>query len=63
MLTKSELVLYRIDHKKQRQESANKLKQTFGLSEYPLPWSRKENRYKARFIIRLDDNVLRQLTG
>ena len=48
--------------KKQKQELANKLKQSFGLSEDPLPWSRKENCYKARFIIRADDNVLRQLT-
>jgi len=49
--------------KKQKQELANKLKQSFGLSEDPLPWSRKENCYKARFTIRADDNVLRQLTG
>lgn len=49
--------------KKQKQELANKLKQYFGLSEDPLPWSRKENCYKARFIIRADDNVLRQLNG
>ncbi|WP_212111449.1 hypothetical protein [Bartonella queenslandensis] len=49
--------------KKHKQELANKLKQTFGLSEDPLPWSRKENCYKARFTIRADDNVLRQLTG
>ncbi|MFV0421475.1 hypothetical protein [Oleidesulfovibrio sp.] len=47
--------------KKQKQELANKLKQSFGLSEDPLPWSRKENCYKARFTIRADDNVLRQL--
>ena len=49
--------------KKQKQELANKLKQSFGLSEDPLPWSRKENCYKARFTIRADDNVLRQLNG
>ena len=51
-----------VKRKKQKQELANKLKQSFGLSEDALPWSRKENCYKARFIIRADDNVLRQLT-
>ncbi|KTD21354.1 DUF983 domain-containing protein [Legionella londiniensis] len=49
--------------KKQKQELANKLKQTFGLSEDPVPWNEGEKAYKARFVIKAADNVLRQLTG
>jgi len=39
------------------------LKQTFGLSEDPVPWNEGEKAYKARFVIKAADNVLRQLTG
>ncbi len=49
--------------KKQKQELANKLKQTFGLSEDPVPWNEGEKAYKARFTVKAADNVLRQLTG
>jgi len=49
--------------KKQKQELANKLKQTFGLSEDPIPWSESEKAHKAQFVIKAADNVLRQLTG
>ena len=49
--------------KKQKQELANKLKQTFGLSEDPVPWNEGEKAYKAKFVVKAADNVLRQLTG
>ena len=46
--------------KKQKQELANKLKQTFGLSDDPVPWSDSDKAYKAKFIVKAADNVLRQ---
>lgn len=49
--------------KKQKQELANKLKQTFGLSEDPVPWNEGEKAYKAKFVVKAADNVLRQLIG
>ena len=49
--------------KKQKQSLMKKLQETFQLSDNPIPWSRKENCYKNHFVIRADDNVLRQLTG
>ena len=49
--------------KKQKQELANKLKQTFGLSEDPVPWNEREKAYKAKFVVKAADNVLHQLTG
>ena len=49
--------------KKQKQELANKLKQTFGLSKDPVPWSESDKAYKAKFVIKAADNVPRQLTG
>jgi len=49
--------------KKQKQELANKLKATFQLTDDPIPWSESEKAYKARFIIKAADNVLRQLAS
>ena len=49
--------------KKQKQELASKLKQTFGLSEDPVPWSESDKAYKAKFIVKAADNVLRQMVG
>lgn len=49
--------------KKQKQELANKLKTTFQLTDDPLPWSESEKAYKARFVIKAADNVLRQLNN
>ena len=49
--------------KKQKQELANKLKQTFQLSADPIPWSETEKCYKSRFTIKAADNVLRQMAG
>lgn len=49
--------------KKQKQELANKLKKTFQLSDDPIPWSEHEKCYKSRFVIRADENVLRQMIG
>lgn len=49
--------------KKQKQKLANKLKQTFGLSEDSVPWSESEKAYKAKFIVKAADNVPRQLNG
>jgi hypothetical protein len=47
--------------KKQKQELANKLKQTFQLSDDPMPWDEREKCYKSRFTIKAADNVLRQI--
>jgi hypothetical protein len=47
--------------KKQKQELANKLKATFQLTDDPIPHSDSEKTYKARFVIKAADNVLRQL--
>ena len=49
--------------KKQKQELANKLKATFQLTDDPIPWSDSEKAYKARFVIKAADNVLRQLAS
>ena len=49
--------------KKQKQGLANKLKQTFGLSEDPAPWSESDKAYKAKFVVKAADNVLRQMRG
>ena len=49
--------------KKQKQELANKLKTTFQLTDDPIPHSDSEKAYKARFVIKAADNVLRQLNN
>lgn len=49
--------------KKQKQELANKLKATFQLTDDPIPHSDSEKAYKARFVIKAADNVLRQLAS
>lgn len=49
--------------KKQKQTLMKKLQDTFQLTSDPVPWSEGEKAYKAKFIVKAADNVLRQLNG
>ena len=39
---------------KQKQELSKRLKATFGLIDEPIPWSKRENAYIPRFVLRDD---------